>query len=120
MFSALSKQFWLQSAERAVKTFLQTFLGVVATFGVTDSLRGQLVSALLVAAFATAGSLATSMGSERWGDRQSPSVVPSTMAAPKASMTSQKIAACTRKRMTTATRWPRAIWPGLTAVAIGA
>lgn len=83
MFSSLDKQFWLQSAERAVKTFLQTFLGAVATFGITG-LRAQLVSALLIATFAAAGSLATSLGSERVGDRQSPSIVRSIAPAPKA------------------------------------
>ncbi|MGH7748389.1 MAG: holin [Candidatus Dormibacteria bacterium] len=85
MFSSLSKQFWLQSAERAVKTFAQTLIGALPpAYIAIGSLGAVLAPALVAATLAAIVSLAISVCSEPWGDRQSPSVVPSAPVAPKA------------------------------------
>lgn len=65
----LTKTFWLGAAERALKTFLQTFVAVLVasvgadTIGVTAGLGDvSWLTALSVAGLATVLSLATSIG----------------------------------------------------------
>ena len=77
MFPSLSKQFWLQSAERAVKTFGQTLIGALPAFISIGSIGAALGPAFGTATLAAIVSLITSVCSVPWGDPQSPSVVPS-------------------------------------------
>lgn len=70
-----SKIFWLRSLERAIKTFIQTFVALVgdtATFGVIDADWKQ---ALAAAATTTVLSFLTSLASSLTGDSESPSLI---------------------------------------------
>lgn len=76
MKSLTTKQFWLDAAERAIKTFLQTFLAV-SGLGMTDVTSISWQSAAVGALTAAGLSLATSVLSVLQKDSISPaSVVP--------------------------------------------
>jgi hypothetical protein len=74
MFTYFGKQFWQQAIERAVKTSIQVFVALLSAgnFGLLDA---PWSSALSTAAMAALLSVLTSVGSEPFGARQSPSVV---------------------------------------------
>ena len=74
MFTYFGKQFWHQAIERAVKTSIQVFVALLSAgnFGLLDA---PWSSALSTAAMAALLSVLTSVGSEPFGTRQSPSVV---------------------------------------------
>jgi len=63
----VTKQFWIDAAERAVKTFAQALLAVLTVQGVSDLLSVDWSRALSVAALATVISFLTSLLSLRLG-----------------------------------------------------
>ena len=63
----MTKQFWTDTAERAVKTFAQALLAVLTVQGVSDILDVDWGRALSVAALATVISLLTSLLSVKLG-----------------------------------------------------
>ena len=69
-----TRQFWLDAAERAVKTFAQTFLAVVGG-GATVASVGWKQN-LTAAGFAAALSLLTSVGSAKVGTPGTASLLP--------------------------------------------
>ncbi|WP_086825966.1 holin [Allokutzneria sp. NRRL B-24872] len=80
-----TKLFWLGALERAIKTFAQAAVAVLAanSVGLLDAPWGAAASA---AGMAAVLSLLTSIGSATIGDRDSPSLV-RTAAAPAGSAT---------------------------------
>ena len=74
MFTNFGKQFWQQAIERAVKTSIQVFVALLSAgnFGLLDA---PWSAAFSTAALAALLSVLTSVGSEPFGQRQSPSVV---------------------------------------------
>lgn len=70
MFTAA---FWVDAAERAVKTFAQSALAVIGA-GSVDILTTNLTGALSVGAGAALVSLLTSLASERMGNAGTASV----------------------------------------------
>ena len=74
MFTYLSKQFWQQAAERALKTAIQVFVALLSA-GNFGLLNAPWSSALSTAAMAALLSLLTSLASEPFGPRQTPDVV---------------------------------------------
>lgn len=81
----LTRAFWADAAERAVKTFAQTVLAVFGV-GALDVLHADWGNALSLAAGATVLSLLTSVGSSAVHDPESASLVdqPGKHAAPDA------------------------------------
>lgn len=70
-----SKTFWVDAAERAVRTFAQALLAVLgAGFVVTDA--AQWTEALLAAAFAALLSVLTSVAGGTVGDPNTGSLLP--------------------------------------------
>ena len=66
-----TKQFWKDTAERAVRTFAQTLIGALgAGFVVTDI--AQWKAALIASGFAAVLSVLMSLAGTRVGDDQSP------------------------------------------------
>lgn len=73
-----TKDFWLQTLERAIKTFCQTVLGAVGVTAVAiQEIPWTVV--LATAATTTVLSVLTSIASSGIGDRNTPSVVPVTV-----------------------------------------
>lgn len=70
----LSRQFWADLAERAVKTFAQAALATLG-LGSVDVLSTNWVGVLSVGAGAALVSVLTSLASEQWGDKGTASVV---------------------------------------------
>lgn len=76
-----TKDFWLQTLERAIKTFCQTVLGAVGVTAVAiQEIPWTVV--LATAATTTVLSILTSVASSGVGDRNSPSVIPVQVEAP--------------------------------------
>jgi hypothetical protein len=69
-----TRQFWMLTAERAVKTFAQALAAVLVASG-TGLLSADWKSALSTAGMATVVSVLTSVASSRFGPNDSPSVV---------------------------------------------
>ena len=69
-----TKQFWKQAVERAVKTFAQTALALIAVdgVGITDLSWGHTLD---VAGLATLASVLTSIVTSGIGEKDSPSAV---------------------------------------------
>jgi hypothetical protein len=93
MFTYLSKQFWQQAAERAVKTSIQIFVALLSAGGF-GLLNAPWASALSTAAMAAVLSLLTSLASEPFGPRQTPDVV--SARAPRPTETVQVRASATQ------------------------
>lgn len=76
-----TRQFWIDTAERAVRTFAQALVAAItAGFVFTDSAAwGQ---ALLVAAVAALVSVLTSVAGSAVGDPASPSLLPEAQTEP--------------------------------------
>lgn len=70
-----SKSFWKATAERALKTFLQTLLPALALVTIAAPDWRYLSGAVLVAVQAAALSVLTSIASTLRGDPESPSLV---------------------------------------------
>lgn len=70
----MSRKFWKQAAERAVKTGCQTLV-VLLGAGAIDVMHVGWIQDLSLAAGAAALSLVTSVASTRVGDSDSPSLV---------------------------------------------
>ena len=69
-----TREFWLQAAERAVRTFAQALLGALtAGLVVTDS--AQWKAALIAAAVAAFASVLTSVVASGVGDKNDPSLI---------------------------------------------
>ncbi|NMO52039.1 holin [Actinoplanes sp. TBRC 11911] len=70
----LTKQFWKQTIERAIKTFAQTSLALIAVdgLGITDLAWGHTLD---VAGLATLASVLTSIVTSGVGEPDSPSAV---------------------------------------------
>ena len=64
----MTKQFWSDAAERAIKTFAQALLAVLTVQGVSDLLSVNWGRSLSVAALATVISFLTSLLSLRLGN----------------------------------------------------
>jgi hypothetical protein len=64
----VTKQFWIDASERAVKTFAQALLAVLTVQGVSDLLSVDWGRALSVAGLATVISFLTSLLSLRLGN----------------------------------------------------
>ena len=71
MFTAA---FWRDAGERALKTFAQTFLGILAVSGVTV-LNLDWTESLAIAGTATLGSVLTSIVSAKAGGTETASLV---------------------------------------------
>lgn len=69
-----TKAFWLDAGERAIKTFAQAFLSVLAVSGVTV-LNLNWTEALAIAGTATLGSVLTSIVSAKAGGAETASLV---------------------------------------------
>ena len=69
-----TKAFWLDAGERALKTFAQAFLSVLAVSGVTV-LNLNWTEALAIAGTATLGSVLTSIVSAKAGGTETASLV---------------------------------------------
>lgn len=78
-----TKQFWVDSAERAIRTFAQALIAVLGA-GAVNILTTDWTQALSVAAGAALLSLLMSIASSGVGIKGSPSLLPET-GAPKAS-----------------------------------
>jgi hypothetical protein len=79
-----TRQFWMLTAERAVKTFAQALAAVLVASG-AGVLSADWKAALSTAGMATVVSVLTSVASSRFGPNDSPSVVdgePPTAPAP--------------------------------------
>jgi Putative lactococcus lactis phage r1t holin len=79
-----TRQFWMLTAERAVKTFAQALAAVLVASG-AGLLSADWKAALSTAGMATVVSVLTSVASSRFGPNDSPSVVdgdPPTAPAP--------------------------------------
>jgi hypothetical protein len=71
-----TKNFWLESTERALKTFAQTLLALAAAAGVFDAFNADWVQILGVSLGAAILSYATSIVSKNVGPKKdSPSLV---------------------------------------------
>lgn len=71
-----TNKFWLEASERAVKTFAQTFLALVAAAGVFDAFNADWAQVLGVSLGAAILSYATSIVSKNVGPhKDSPSLV---------------------------------------------
>ncbi|MGH8921082.1 MAG: holin [Actinomycetes bacterium] len=66
--------FWQQAFERAVKTFAQTLVALFSAGGI-GLFNAPWTTSLSAAGMAALLSLLTSMASEPWGTRSSPSLV---------------------------------------------
>lgn len=69
-----TKQFWLDTTERALKTFAQALIGVVAVG--TPIFHVDWISGLGIAATATVVSVLTSLASGTVGDTTSAAALP--------------------------------------------
>ncbi|MGH3913715.1 MAG: holin [Pseudonocardiaceae bacterium] len=72
--------FWQQALERAFKTFAQTLVALFSASGI-GLLNAPWTTALSAAGMAALLSVLTSMASEPWGTRNSPSLMPPAPAA---------------------------------------
>ena len=70
----MTKRFFRETLERAVKTFAQT-LAAILTAGAVDLLSVPWGGALSAAGLAALLSVLTSVGSAQWGDEETPSLV---------------------------------------------
>jgi hypothetical protein len=75
MANVLHPSFWRDTAERAVKTFIQTFAATLAIPAVTEIFSVSAWKSAVVAAAAGALSVVSSLVSKRVGDPESASVV---------------------------------------------
>jgi hypothetical protein len=69
-----TKEFWIQAAERAIKTFAQVMLGFLVV-GQSGVLSVDWANTLSVAAVAAFASILMSLVGEGIGDKGTPSVV---------------------------------------------
>lgn len=72
--------FWRLAFERAVKTFAQTLVALFSASGI-GLLDAPWTTAVSAAGMAAMLSVLTSMASEPWGARSTPSLLPSAPAA---------------------------------------
>lgn len=77
-----TKQFWVDSAERAIRTFAQALIAVLGA-GAVNILTVDWVQALSVAAGAAVLSLLTSIASSGFGAKGTPSFLPEASAESK-------------------------------------
>jgi hypothetical protein len=70
-----TKQFWIDASERALKTFAQTFLAMIASVTVFDALKADWQTLLGVSLGAAVLSYLTSIVSAEIGDHGSASLV---------------------------------------------
>lgn len=71
-----TRRFWIESSERALKTFAQTLLTLAAAVGVFDAFQADWVQILGISVGATILSYATSIVSKNIGPhKDSPSLV---------------------------------------------
>ena len=70
-----TKEFWLEAAERAVKTFAKTFLAMVSAVAVFDVFSADWLTLVGVSLGAAVLSILTSLVSAEIGDYGKPSLV---------------------------------------------
>ena len=70
-----TKQFWVDSAERAIRTFAQALIAILGA-GAVNILTVDWVQALSVGAGAAVLSLLTSIASSGFGTKGTPSILP--------------------------------------------
>jgi hypothetical protein len=76
-----TRSFWASAIERAVKSFAQALVAILGVEGVTP-FNAPWHTALTTAGMAALLSVLTSLGSERVGNRNDPSLVPSMTSTP--------------------------------------
>lgn len=70
-----TKQFWVDAAERAIRTFAQALIGAI-TAGLVVTDAAQWKAAGIAAAVAALVSLLTSIAASGVGDQNTPSLLP--------------------------------------------